>query len=430
MLRPPIDFDWQIGDSTPWPTSEFSNDGSVTTRQLTEAQVTHMVRRGMILCCIGLCMVSSSPLPTALVARQQAAEGIHFALLQEKRTYESGDAAHFSGLIDSDVSGPWRSTWRTAWENGLQHEEQFGVTLLAVSAQDELAIATVLVTNSAPEWGNIDHFREQRYYRQRGQQWLRAMPTAAFWGEQQLLETTHFRFEYYQPDAVAVLAVGRQVEQIYAELYQRLGLALPKGEGLTFVFVPEVIRNWRSLGTRIEMTSPALAQIPAPLTDEMYLLQLVTQRLGYQGLEIAMARMPTGTEYRWNLLRWGIHNWLVTELTGQAAPWSLEAERALQESLTKQFIVTLGLVNRWENTGEPDPTEIMARYALAETVVRFAISRYGIDCLPLLLQNLSNYAAWKDLIPHTFGVSVSDFEADWQAYVQSNYGLGSKKIEP
>lgn len=159
----------------------------------------------------------------------------------------------------------------------------------------------------------------------------------------------------------------------------------------------------------------------------MYLLQLVTQRLGYQGLEIAMARMPTGTEYRWNLLRWGIHNWLVTELTGEAAPWSLEAEWALQESLTKQFIVTLALVNRWENTGEPDPTEIMARYALAETVVRFAISRYGIDCLPLLLQNLSNYATWKDLIPRTFGVSVSDFEADWQAYVQSNYGPGSKR---
>ncbi len=424
MVRPPIDFDWQIGDSTPWLTGELLNDGSTPTRQLTEAHLTRIFVRGMILFCIGLCTASSTPLSTALVARQQAAEGIHFALLQEKRTHESGDTARFGGLIDSDVIGQWRSRWRTAWENGLQNEEHFGVTLLAVSAQDELAIATVLVDDPAPEWGNVSLYRKQRYYRQRGQQWLRTMPTAAFWGKLQVFETTHFRFEYYAPDAAAVLAVGAQIEQIYAALYRRLGLDLPKGTQLTFVFVPEVIRNWRSLGTRIEMTSPALAQIPAPLTDEMYLLQLVTERLGYQGLEKAMARMPTGTEYRWNLLRWGIHHWLVTELTGEPIPWLVEAEAALQKLLPKQSNIELDLINRWDNTGEPDPTELMARYALAETVARYVVITYGADSLPNLVQNLSVHATWKELIPYTFGVPLVEFEASWQAYVWTHYGPG------
>ncbi len=429
MLRQSIDFDWQIGDNTPWPTDELSNDTRTATRRLTETQLTFGLLRGIILLCVGLGTVSSTPLPTAVVARQHAAAGIHFALLQEKRVHAAGDAAHFGALIDSNVAGQWRSTWRMAWENGARAEKDLGVTLLAVAAQDELAIATVLVTDPRPAWGNASVYREQRYYHRRGQQWLRTVPTAAFWGERQAIESNHFRLEYYAPDAAAIMTVGAQIDQIYAELYQRLGLTLPQGKQLTFVFVPEAIRNWRSLGTRIEITSPALAQIPTPLTDDMYLLQLVTERLGYQGLEAAMAKMPTGTEYRWNLLRWGIHHWLVTELTGQSMPWSREAERALQETLRKQPGVELDLINRWENTGVPDPTEVMARYALAETVAHYAFTTYGSDRLPPLLQNLSVHPTWKELIPRTFGVPLAEFESGWQNYVLATYGPGAKESQ-
>jgi hypothetical protein len=365
-----------------------------------------------------------------LVAHQRAAEGIHFALRQEERTHESGNAAYFGALIDSNVAGRWHSSWRAAWENGLQDQEHFGVTLVAVAAHAELAVATVLVTDPAPDWGNVSVYREQRYYRQRGQHWVRTVPTATFWGEIRAIETPHFRIEYYAPDAAAAVAVGAQIEAINTQLYRQLAITSPQQqEQQIFALVPELIRNWNALGNRVELMSPALAQIPAPLTDEGYLLQLVARRLSYQAIEAATARTRNGAAYRWNLLRWGVQSWLVAEVTATRAPWSVEAEDALREILLTKPVVTLALVNRWYNTDNLDPTEVMARYALAETVATYAFRTYGTDRLPILLQNLSVHSTWKELVPRTFGVPLAEFEAGWQNYVLATYGPGAKESQ-
>jgi len=45
---------------------------------------------------------------------------------------------------------------------------------------------------------------------------------------------------------------------------------------------------------------------------------------------------------------------------------------------------------------------------------------------PLQQQNDS----WAMLIPAVYGVSVSEFEHDWQVYLVAHYGLSTKHIPP
>ncbi|MEZ4616592.1 MAG: hypothetical protein R2867_13985 [Caldilineaceae bacterium] len=94
-----------------------------------------------------------------------------------------------------------------------------------------------------------------------------------------------------------------------------------------------MINNWLSYNNRVEITSPALAPIPAPLTEEGYLLQKIGSRLTYLAVQETMANTRTGTEYRWNLMLWGVRSWLLADLLDQPSPWSTDTEAALRARL-------------------------------------------------------------------------------------------------
>jgi hypothetical protein len=53
------------------------------------------------------------------------------------------------------------------------------------------------------------------------------------------------------------------------------------------------------------------------------------------------------------------------------------------------------------------------------SLAEYAMSTYGRDKLPRLINDMQRYATWEELIPTVFGVSVTDFEAGWQEYVRN-----------
>ncbi|MCB0062544.1 MAG: hypothetical protein KDE19_10535 [Caldilineaceae bacterium] len=423
MLRQTVDFDWQIGDELTWTWGEPSPTNEPSGSSVSESQVALALLRSVILFVAALCTVGSLPIPDDQLARLQAQQAVRFALTQEQRLQARGERQQYHALVDTTVTSRWQNNWRTAFENGLEQEDGAPLTLLAVDAQQEMAVATVLIEDPAPEWGNPRLYREKRYYRSRGQSWLRTLPTANFWGEVKTIETVHFRLEYYEPDGAAVEATSKRLDTIYATLYHRLALVPPiQREKQIIAIVPDLINNWRSYENRVEITTPTLAPVPALLTDEEYLTQIIANRMIYFGVQEAMARTRTGTEYRWNLMLWGVRSWLLQELVGQQSPWAVEAEAALRTFLRTQPHIDLEMVNRWYSVDQPNATEIMARYILAEAIVTYALATYGTDRLPILLQDFSVYSRWKDLIPRAFGVPLEEFEAGWRAYVQERYG--------
>ncbi|HRW09166.1 MAG TPA: hypothetical protein P5121_28870 [Caldilineaceae bacterium] len=423
MVRQSIAFEWQIGDEIEWQEGGFAEDERPLGRRFTETQLAMALLRGLLLTLLALSMAGSRSIPKEQLAQQQADKAVRFALMQEKLLQDAGAHHRYATLLDGDVNRQWQNRWRTTWETGLREDTSSQVRLQQVDYQQELAIATVLIRNPAPNWGENSTYREKRYYRLRGQSWLRTVPDGDFWGPPLLLETEHFRFEYYAPDASAILAISRRIDRLYTQLYDRLDMAPPsRRQKQTFGIVPEMINSWRSYENRVELTSPALALVPVPLSDEAYLLQTMTNRLTYFAVQESMARTRTGTEYRWNLMLWGVRSWLLQDLLGQQAPWSVEAENALRSTLAEQAVVELDVLNRGYSTDQPDATKLMARYMLAESVVAYGLATYGVERLPILLQDFSVYSRWKDLVPRAFGVSLEEFETGWRAYVTATYG--------
>lgn len=425
MLRQPIDFDWQIGEDIRWPSGDLlMSDWTVyesPNDSRREVQVATGLLRALLLLFVAFNAVASQPFSANQVARARAEKGIRFALAQEQRLQTEATRHQYQALLDSSVSSQWRKTWRAAWEHGLDQDGAFRVTLLAVEAQADLAVATVLVEDPAPNWGGNSVYREKRYYRSHGQDWLRTVPPPNFWGNPQYLETEYFRLEYYAPDTATVYGASTELDRLYSQLYHELGLSQPKAAPQTFALVPELIQYWRSYDNRVELTSPSLASIPAALTDEEYLRYTIASRLTYRAIQEAMARNRTGTEYRWNLVLWGLRSWLLTDLLGQQSPWATEATAALRKRLRTEPQVNLELLNRFYLSSQPDEDELMSRYLLAESMVSYALTTYGIDRLPVLLQGFSFYSTWKALIPHVFDVSMEEFEAGWQVYVLETY---------
>jgi hypothetical protein len=59
------------------------------------------------------------------------------------------------------------------------------------------------------------------------------------------------------------------------------------------------------------------------------------------------------------------------------------------------------------------------------TLIEYAAARYGRERLPALVAGLGHYESWDTLLPAVYGVSPTDFEAGWQAYLKAHYGVPS-----
>lgn len=429
MLRKSIDFDWQIVDETSWAFDASPEPPNGHQDHFSEAKLTTLLLRGLVLMVVVLAITGSITRSPEQLAKGRAHEAVAFALAKEASLQQQHipqappDRQRYALLLDQNIPNQWRLAWQKTWETRLEHPETEALRLVDVATADELMIATVVIDNPAPEWGESRLYREKRYYRLHDQNWLRTIPSAQQRGELQITETRHFRLEYYGIDADVAQAVSQQLDSIYAKLYRRLAMPTPTHQGKqTIALVPAIIRNWHSYRDRIEFTSPALAAIPVTQSDEQYVLEIVVNRLTHQAVQEAMARTRTGTEYRWNLMLWGIRSWLLEDLTGEQSPWSAEAATALRATLARNPRVDLTLLNRWYSTDQPSEEEIMARYLLAESMITYAMETYGTDRLPTLLQDFSYYSQWHHLIPQVFDVSMEEFEAGWRAYVRERYG--------
>ena len=57
------------------------------------------------------------------------------------------------------------------------------------------------------------------------------------------------------------------------------------------------------------------------------------------------------------------------------------------------------------------------------TLIEYGVATYGRESLPGLLAALSEADGWETLLPAVFGVSATEFEAGWQAYLADQYSI-------
>ncbi len=65
----------------------------------------------------------------------------------------------------------------------------------------------------------------------------------------------------------------------------------------------------------------------------------------------------------------------------------------------------------------------LAAPVVLETVVEYVTTTYGSERMPVLLAALPHHTSWETLLPAVFGVSITEFERGWRAFLADRYGI-------
>jgi hypothetical protein len=300
-------------------------------------------------------------------------------------------------------------------------------------------------------------------------------------GSTRILETGSFVFHFHVDDAATIVSVAPQMDRLYATLRNNFGLPATPNSDKLIVEVslheqPGAPARWL-LPNRFVVPSPARYPQPAELSEAELLSQSITLYILSYLLQQAGAHHAIRSS--WQPVVSALYLWQLWELDLPLSVWqedvvqwvyaapctchptvlperyaALCAAHKLWMPSPRHIHIPLACVNRereeklyplWYDLAtptqlnqfpfsaledkSPEMTSSMYRkevrghtIALA-TLIEYAMVTYGQDRLPALLAGLGEHEGWETLIPGVFGVSASDFEAGWQAFLTVRYNL-------
>lgn len=374
--------------------------------------------------------------------------------------------------------------WRDLWPH--ESINQLKTDYHLVKQQDERVVVNLVISTTL---GRLA-YRQTRFYAQQAGGWQRIAPEKSLWGTPQQLTTPHFRFSFRDRDTQTVTVVAPQIETLYTTMRRNFGLPLtPPGDKLTIdVSVTQRPGDLAMPVSQPEMfrvASPALYLAPVTLTDE----QLLAQSLAL--LLVAYVLDQVDEYYAlpppWEPLENGLRLWQLWAVDLPLASWREEivqwlyitipttdtTQRSVAPPHYKALCRThqLWLANPWQiyiplwcNSQQRDklsmfwwgrrqppvqlaqlvtpvpPHEYAQTASIAErmaypgqtvalaTLIEYTVATYGHEALPTLLAGLRQYEQWATLIPAVYCVTPAEFEAGWQRYLVTQYGVSLETL--
>jgi hypothetical protein len=360
------------------------------------------------------------------------------------------------------------------------------ITLDAIELHGDRALAKVLIGAGAGESAQ----RQTRFYRRTATGWVQTAPDAALWGTERSLETPHFVFHFRQNDAQAVIAFAPQIDELNTTMRRNFGLPImPTSQKLEIeVSVTEPPGHATALlraPNRILVPSPAVYLAPVELTDADLLAQSIALSMVEQMLaqaKLAQAKEDHAIPSSWWPLLDGLRLWQMWDLNLPLALWRTEVVQWLyldvptsrpEEPITlpDRYMELCAVHKLWlptpmeinipflctELNGEdahllpqvwldppahldeltsrssaellvdPPAASHPGRTVALATLIEYAVATYGRDRLPILVAGLGQYDSWDTLLPAVYGVSPTEFEAGWQAYLTTHYRKSSRR---
>lgn len=317
--------------------------------------------------------------------------------------------------------------------------------------------------------------RSVRFYRESRAGWLRTAPVASFWGASESWEGKHFSFAFYQRDRAAVLAAAPQVESVYLQLRQELGLPILPGRRRVLIRPDDRPVEFDYPSGELHHPSPQMLNLPVGASDENALLRSLILYLVNELVRESFDRYAYGQAWMWsNLTESGLRNWLQLESGVFEAspavllPWLLEtnpqAERELPVGVAEECQLMVGLDVRVlllpcspgigsSRPNRASPLELVRlittydfdftqdanaantpsgpmwrnetrqEIVAATTVFLYAVETYGVERLPAFLEALGDHRGWTGVLPAAYGVSVEEFEAGWHGWLAAEFGV-------
>lgn len=328
-------------------------------------------------------------------------------------------------------------------------------------------------------------YRQTLFYQHTDAGWQQTEPDAALWGQEQTLETTSFVFHFREQDRQTVSAVAPQIEALYTTLYRNFRLILTLGDEKPVIDVsvtqkPGYATRWFDVAAPLIVSSPARYLAPVALSDEQLLAQSIALPLLAAVMVQVVATNRIGSA--WQPLRNGLRLWQLWDLELPLAIWREEvvtwiyldvpttssaqavvlpqdyAKLCAMHRLWLPSLWQLGIPVRcagldqgelyrvWWSQRQPpirltqlglpvppaadreianrtDSVAYPGQTVALATLVAYAVVTYGRERLPVLVAGLGQHEGWATLIPAVYGVSSTEFEAGWQAYLVTHYGI-------
>ena len=429
MFSKQIEFEWHTGEgdfSAIPPAFGGQAQSEAVSRQ---NDAFRAVNRAVVIICIllisafALATSNNTPLDELNIAR--AVAGVERSLVLETEAWETRDHKLFMRTFDPATDYEWRRQLNLRWDTESSVESTPPlVRVHDVAQHDGMALVTLLVTDG----GNLaaTPHRQYRFYREVAGEWLQTLPTDAFWGDSRLLETPHLRFRYHDREAKVVGAVAADLELTLQTFYATVGESLPTAEKkVTLELIPRALYGWAYAGDRLMVSSPYMLSIPAgggdaESGDADAFASSIISRFGFRVLDQVRRQGKEPWRTLWDATHPGVHSWLMVTVAQKPQPWNAKADAIFAEHVRKQ-----GPLQLKELRAVTDqirfPYEWYLRTKLAESVVAYADHTYGRDKIPAMLHALANVRSWEDLTRGVYEVSVEEFEAGWNEYVETRY---------
>lgn len=451
MLKQPVNFEWNVGDdefgalfqpkiiaaphtrphkpdqrtlpmSTGHSQSWVATDAVEPGQFLSAGEMQFLYHRLRDLLLIGLAaiLLGSMPFTPKQIEQRRTEAGVNAALATEYAAWQQKDRDGFTTLLDLPAADRWQWEWRDYWSLAPADFTDLGLTVQRIDRQGEIVQVETLVTRPSTKWWRSSPYREIRFYRETPNGWLRTVPPDSYWGAQQIRETAHLRFEYRTYDAPAIEPQLARLEALYQELYHRLELNPDTRDKWTFTLVPDRTDGRTGYSYRTEYTSPALSEVPAMLSDQEYIAQMIVSTMTSQALYGAS---PNRRHYlhRWEMVVWSLYGWLRSDLLDQRSPWHAQAQAVFKTALPTHLPLRLDDIENWPDNNRPGQERVMRQYMVSESIIDFAMNTYGRSTMPTLLTGLERERDWDGLTTAVFGVSAADFEAAWNRYLAQTY---------
>lgn len=437
MTGQSVEFHWHIVEDENWwagfTGAERSLDANALSMAALDRLLARLLLRAFALLAVGVLALGSGGDSAPDRAQLQLRQNVRAAIALERDASQADDIALWQQLVDERVSSSWRRIWRERAETGLETDAPERAAgspqILSVRQDRELVLAELLVHQPQVGRWQVSPYRETRFYRQTDAGFQRTLPDSSFWGPGYLLETDNLRFAFTARDAAVMDGLTEEMQAVFVELHEILGYELPSDDKkLKISIQPDLVTGAGLYENRLELASPHLAQIPAGLSADTYLSYLIVNRMAY----LIMYRNtfwgidPPDT-YRWREMQWGLRRWLENRYVAEAWPWNAQADALFRAQAAQNLPLSLADITLLPE-GHPHNREYyMWRNAVAKSVVAYAVDTYGTEKLPQLVRGLARYYTWSDLLGGVYGVSIDEFEAGWNRYLTTKYGVASPR---
>jgi hypothetical protein len=392
----------------------------------------------------------------------------HAGYLQLEREVDEAVQVEVGTLVERGLSSDPREAKVIVDAATLGESPQVESEIITVKGDRAAARALLHV-------GDDEVWRQVRFYHRTESGWHPMPPDESLWGAPQELQSRYFIFRYHSRDKIAVAAASVRLDEIYSTLLEELGVPQPETQRIIVVSLyhrPGIAYQEVEPDVVWEVASPALYLAPVTLSDSELLVQAITLPLLRDVL--AQAQAYYGMKWQWRPFYSGLELWALWKQQLPLAHWRTDlttwyfefadagtprtppeyGDLCASHLLWMDALVDIHIpylcssmdamisccyprsivrdLHKLESICKPfcqwdlEQQTTSWGYCTGEsiaisTVIEYAVEKYGIERLPVLLAALNEYETWDVIVRAVYGVSEEEFELGWQEYVDTHY---------